>query len=213
MDSQVSPDRAVARYFVSLGPSAAVVHIVGPSSFGNCRALARFLELHVSAVRKKQLYVNLDGCVSMDSTVAGLIAKCAFDLVEGNRWGRVAIINPQPRVHEMLVNLGLGHIADFIDTLPSGVAPGMDSLSRYVDAFGACPAPEIFRAHEALIALDESNVERFADVLAALRDDPAMAREPAVASPATPAAGPGPGLFGVPRGRIKFDAKSAMRRF
>lgn len=203
MDTHSTPDRANARYFVSLGPAVAIVHLFGSAGFGNCRAFARFLEMHAAAVRKKQLYINLDACSAMDSTVAGLIAKCAFDLSKGDRLGRVAVVNPQPRVHEMLVNLGLGHIADFVTELPAGVAPGMDALSRYVDAFGACPPHEIFRAHEALIALDESNVDRFADVLAALREEPGMQAEAAAASTV---AFPPP--MSVKRGRIKFDTRA-----
>lgn len=174
MDALSPRERDNARYFVSFGPAVTIVHILGDAGFGNCRALARFFERHVATMRKSRLYINLADCSGMDSTVAGLIAACAFDLSGCGPALRVALVSPSVRVREMLMNLGLAHIVDFENDPPAGISQVMDSLGHYANAFGACPANVIFRAHEALVALEESNVERFADVFAALREDPTM---------------------------------------
>ena len=45
MNPGITADRTQSRYFVSLGPHVILVHIVGPASYLNCRALGRFLDL------------------------------------------------------------------------------------------------------------------------------------------------------------------------
>ncbi len=120
---------------------------------------------------QRKLCVNMAGCTALDSTVAGLLAKCAYDAVEGHEWGKVGIIRASSRTREVLLNLGLGQVLEFMDDLPPGTVPNMEEISRYVQQSGACAPQDIFLAHEALIALDESNVEKFADVINSLRDD------------------------------------------
>lgn len=202
MNPEITPDRTQCRYFVSTGPAVVVVHLFGPASYLNSRPLGRFLEIEAARQVRRKVYFNLGGCTSLDSTVAGLIAKCAFDAASGHAWGRVGVVKPQARVHAVLLNLGLGHIAEFQEAMPVGTGANMESLTRYVEVTGACPPSEIFQAHEALIALDESNVERFGEVILAMRNDPG----PDAAS--TPPASSVPGAPAAERGRIKFDTRA-----
>lgn len=190
MTPSVAESRDTCRYFVSIGPSVVVLHAHGRASMQNCRAFARFLEIHAQSAPGKRLYFNFAKCPSVDSTVAGLIAKSAYDRVQGSEWGRVGIINASERVQDTLRSLGLRRVADFLRLPEESVPPGQDALADHVDVSGACLPDEIFRAHEALIVLDESNVDRFADVLCALRDDPAMscALESAMIPPPEPPA-------------------------
>lgn len=212
MDHQIkSPSTSEGescRYFVSAGPSLVVVHVLGASSYLNCRAFGRFLEIQQKGrAFKRRLCLNLASCVSLDSTVAGLIAKSAYDGEEEHRWGRVGIVRASARVRVVLLNLGLGPVLDFLDEAPEGAGLGMESISRYVDISGACPPEEIFLAHEALVALDESNVERFSAVFEALHDDPGLAP---VASEPAPAFAPPP--MPEERKRIRFDVGAALGR-
>lgn len=197
MTADIPPDQTATRYFVSLGPQTIVVHLLGRPSYLNCRAMGRFLEIQARKNPGRRLFFNLTECVTLDSTVAGLIAKSAFDAASGHEWGRVGIIRAQPRVRAVLTNLGLGHIADFLEETPPGAGMRFEDLSRFADAVGTCSPEEIVTAHEALIALDESNVERFGDVILALRNDP-DGLQPVVEPPPETAKDP------LKPGRIKF---------
>lgn len=185
-----------------------VVHVLGAASYLNCRAFGRFLEIQQRGrAFRRRLCLNLSGCTSIDSTVAGLIATCAYDAEDGHRWGRVAIIRASARIRVVLLNLGLGQILDFLEDMPEGAGAGMESIARFVDIGGACQPEEIFRAHEALVALDESNVERFSAVFEALRDDPGVAVK-AADSPAKPLP-VAPPPIPEERRRIRFDPRAA----
>ncbi len=199
-----SPDNAACRYFVSAGASVVVVHVLGAASHLNCRPFGRFLEIQQTGrAFRRRLCLNLSGCTSLDSTVAGLIAKCAYDAEDGHRWGKVCLVRATPRMREVLVNLGLSPVLEFSEDMPEGAGPGMESISRYVKGEPACAPEEIFRAHEALVALDEANVERFADVFEALRDDPGG--KPSGGG--NPVSAPPPPLR-EERKRIRFDTRA-----
>jgi anti-anti-sigma factor len=189
----------VPSLLVAVVDHAAIVKVNGRANFTTSVTFKRlFNELRERGFER--FVLDLSDCVTMDSTFLGVLAGTALKLSErrGFRNGdsKLSLVNPNPRVADLLDNLG---VADLFRTLrceapvpanaelaPATVAePSREELSR------AC-----LEAHEILMQLSPENALRFKDVTHFLAEDlkkvTAQAEE-SEKKPETNGAGRGPG--------------------
>jgi len=120
--------------------------------------------------------VDLSGCELMDSTFMGTMAGIALRLREIGS-GSLTVLNANVRNQSLLENLGLDHL--FESELAPGVEPASAPDRSRQHKLEQPPAgadnqrSTILSAHEALIAADPTNENRFKDVLELLKQDPA----------------------------------------
>lgn len=156
-------------YNVATGGDAILVVIRGRATYTTCRAFGEFLEAAPNCGRRN-LIIDLKDCVSIDSTVLGLIAGAATDFSKAE--GSLCIQNATGRIREVIVNLGL---PELLTLLPEGeTVPAADALfSAEMETKTAAPARNstILHAHETLMDANPENIARFKDVVAFMRED------------------------------------------
>lgn len=161
--------QSATSYLVATGGDAFLVLIRGRANYMTCRAFGEFLETAPETGRRT-LILDMKDCVSLDSTVLGLIAGAAEDFRKIG--GELCIQNASGRVRDVIVNLGL---PELLTLLPEGeTVPVADALiNAEMEAKGLAPAATgaILHAHETLMAANPENVARFKDVVAFMRDD------------------------------------------
>jgi anti-sigma B factor antagonist len=123
------------------------------------------------------IVVDMEACVSMDSTFMGAIASLGFASQKSEN-PRLVLINLGSAAAAMLKGLGVDRI---LKIYPAGALPaGMGDLSRLVQSLrpveAAAPgardmAALMYDAHDTLTRVDPENMRRFKDVLAFLRED------------------------------------------
>ncbi len=162
-----------AKILVYVGPGFACVKISGHANFTfslNFRTL-------VSELQQKGygcFVIDLSECLLMDSTFLGVLAGIGLKLAgddAGNGHGEVELLNPNPRISELLDHLGVlplfkvkrevRDLAGVAETsLPEPAAPSRVELKR------AC-----LEAHQTLMALNPANVAKFKDITQFLAED------------------------------------------
>lgn len=164
-----------AKLLVFVSEELACIRIVGRANFNSS---IEFQTL-VRELLKQQytcFLLDLTECLLMDSTFLGVLADFglkASDGQDGERNGHsIELINPNPRISDLLENLGMAHLFEMINgpvNLPEGCsshtiaetpAPTRDEVKR------TC-----LRAHETLMALSPANATRFKDVATFLAED------------------------------------------
>jgi anti-anti-sigma factor len=147
----------------------ATARIIGKGSFKNARLLKNYAD-QVRADGIKQIVLDLQECLHMDSTFMGVIAGIA---VGQKRNGSPApkVINANPRALELLNSLGLGQILD-IDPERNSVQP--NTYNELKPPSEGCNKDEVtetmLEAHQTLVNVDKSNAAKFQDVITFLKD-------------------------------------------
>ncbi len=145
-----------------------VVKIVGRASFQNVVPLKEFLKASYEA-GKSTFVFDFHQCTGMDSTVLGVLAGCALELRRMEPKGSLVLSRLGDRNMELVRNLGLHRIAT--------VDMGNSDLSR--NATTSLTSEQLneienarlcLEAHENLIEADESNREKFQDVITYLKN-------------------------------------------
>jgi anti-anti-sigma factor len=122
----------------------------------------------------KHIILELCDCIIMDSTFLGVLAGIGLKFSEATQRGEkcsVEIANPNPRMTEILENLGVLHLFKVITTShPESekfepLASDGDGASR-VEVTRNC-----LEAHKILMNLNAANVGKFKDVAQFLADD------------------------------------------
>jgi anti-anti-sigma regulatory factor len=145
-----------------------VIRVNGRASYLNCAPLRDFFSVILTQGRRS-IVIDFANCISMDSTFLGIVAGAAMDLADMEPPGRMAMEGLGPRNMDLIRNLGLHKIAD-VSGLPAvaGAAAGERPLAS--DSMGKEERTRmIIDAHTRLASVDESNAERFQDVLAFLK--------------------------------------------
>ena len=159
-----------AKLSVLVGKDFACVKIAGRANF---MFSPDFKTLLAELIQKGygHFIIDLSECVLMDSTFLGVLAGFGIKLNKpaASPDGYIELSNPNPRVTELLENLGVLQLFK-ISMVPCNCPERC-----------ACPAPvnpsheEITRtsleAHQALMAVNPDNVPRFKDVTQFLAED------------------------------------------
>lgn len=185
------PEKPV--FLVDVRSDPVAVKIAGRACFQNSACLSEFFSEMIKSGRRR-FVLDFEGCASMDSTFLGVLAGTALELRRLDPPGSVVLCRIGARNLELVRNLGLHRImtvdSECALTQESGIKPD-PQLHRImtVDSEGACSSPEsatealeagnrgaevenarlVLRAHEALIAVDPKNREKFQDVLEFLK--------------------------------------------
>ncbi len=173
MTSAAPPDELLVRWL----PDAAILRVVGRGSF---KCAPAFKEFAAAALDRgaRLLVLDLTACVGMDSTFMGVMAGLALRL-RGVAGGRVVCVNLSPHTRGLLATLGLDLLVQtaMAGQTPPELQPLLADAPR--QEIGGAPADSaaMLEAHENLVAASASNLPRFKDVLACLRED--VRRHPA----------------------------------
>jgi len=162
-----------AKLLVLVGKQFACIKIVGRANF-NSSLDFQTLITELPGKGFCCFVIDLSECVLMDSTFLGVLAGFGLKLRGGGDdadAARVTLLNPNPRVTELLENLGVSGLfritqgqltpPETLETSPHNPCqPSREKLAR------AC-----LEAHETLMAINPENVSRFKDVAKFLAED------------------------------------------
>ena len=114
---------------------------------------------------KTRFAVDFRNCLSVDSTFLGIVAGASLELSDLEPPGEMILASLGPRNMEVVRNLGLNKIATVVDALEiQSVVDGEHSLGE--DKIGKDERVRmIVEAHKKLVKCDETNAERFQDVI------------------------------------------------
>jgi len=146
-----------------------VVRIDGRACFQNSACLKDFI---TEMIRQGRTRFVLDflHCTSMDSTFLGVLAGAALQLRKSAPPGKIVCARVGERNLELIRNLGLHRLV----TVDSGTFPM--NFNEQCIPLRDCDHSEVenarlvLEAHENLVTTDESNRNKFQDVLAFLRN-------------------------------------------
>lgn len=146
-----------------------VVRVNGRANYMNSGPLRDFFST-LQEQGRSHIVIDFRNCISVDSTFLGIVAGAALELTELDPPGELKLTALGPRNMELIRNLGLHRIATVEDTPPEEtpstdreVALAQDKTDREERT------RMIVDAHQNLVQCDESNAERFQDVLTFLR--------------------------------------------
>ena len=162
-----------ARLLVLVGEKFSCVKIIGRANFTSSIDFKTLL----NELREKgynYFVLELSECVLMDSTFLGVLAGFGLKMSQGqaeHRDGTIELLNPSPRITELLENLGVLHLFKLNEGLltpPQGTEtrthtccnPNKEEVTR------AC-----LEAHRTLMEINPDNVRRFKDVTQFLAQD------------------------------------------
>jgi anti-anti-sigma factor len=140
------------------------IRIEGRGNFQSSGSIRKFVQAMIQRGRR-QFVVDLAACDHMDSTFMGTLTGISQNLRDLGQ-GSLTVINVAPRNVDLMENLGLNFLF--------GVEAAGPTLRRPLEEeMKLMPLPLdvhadkdiILAAHEALIAANPSNAERFKDVL------------------------------------------------
>jgi anti-sigma B factor antagonist len=160
----------IPQLLVAVIDGAPVIRITGRANF----TLSVDFKRLINSLRERghrRFALELSGCQMMDSTFLGVLAGLGLKTAGpgGEPDGAVCLIGANPRILDMLDNLGVRQLFRALE-LPTAA----DARYEAVDCTGAAKA-EVSRtcleAHELLMALNPANVARFKDVTAFLAED------------------------------------------
>lgn len=157
-----------------------IVRICGRANFSTSVDFKKVVA-HLRDRCGNRLLFDLSECSLMDSTFLGVLASMAIQAStprNGEAAEKLRLLNPTPRVIELLDNLGVMHLFEVVkeeagDHNFQKVEPGPQPNSREM-------ARNCLEAHQTLMDLNPENARRFKDVAAFLEED---ARKPASEKP------------------------------
>lgn len=149
--------------------SAVWMRIEGRGSFQNSPALKEF-SLGMIEKGRRHFVVDLKNCPAMDSTFMGTLAGLAMrlrDTGDGSLW----VVNRNARNADLLAGLGLDALFSDQPLPCAEVAECSEAIHRAADK--ASTREVMHEAHDACIAVDPRNADKFRDVLDHLKDSAA----------------------------------------
>jgi anti-anti-sigma factor len=164
---------SAANLSVWVGDQIVCVKIAGRASF-TCSVDFRTLLTTLWQQGHNRFVLDLTKCQLMDSTFLGVLAGLGLRFTqEPNGYGpsTIELLNPSPRIADMLDNLGVNHLFQTVrgPTAETERLDCVEQLSSNVDR------KEISRtcleAHKLLMDLNPANVPKFKDVTRFLEED------------------------------------------
>jgi anti-anti-sigma factor len=152
--------------FADTESGAAVwIRVEGKGSFQNSPALKEFSRKMI-AENRRQFIVDLRNCPALDSTFMGTLAGLAMrlrDAGDGSLW----VINRNERNAELLSGLGLDALFSDQPLPCPEVAECSQAIHHAADK--AATRAVMHEAHDACVAVDPRNADKFRDVLEHLK--------------------------------------------
>src|SRR5436190_12564259 len=162
-----------ANLLVWVGDKNACIKIAGRASFNSS---LDFKTLINGLAQKgfSRFVLDLTDCPLMDSTFLGVLAGLGLKFGSARNGDPVAtieLLNPKPRIQDLLENLGVTHLFKIIN----GQEPAAGKMNP-VDSGSAKPdRKEISRtcleAHQTLMDINPANIPKFKDVAQFLAED------------------------------------------
>jgi anti-anti-sigma factor len=158
---------------------AAIVKIKGRANFTTSVTFKRLVtELQERGF--ESFVLDLSECVTMDSTFLGVLAGAALKLSHSDHAvanargqpgaSRVRLFNPNPRVSDLLDNLGVSDLFGTVRCQPRSVeefqTPSEEAQPSREEISRTC-----LEAHQLLMDLNPENVSKFKDVTQFLAED------------------------------------------
>ncbi len=140
------------------------IRVEGRGSFQNSPALKDFSRKLMEEGRRKFI-VDLKNCPALDSTFMGTLAGIAIRLRDADG-GELWVVNRNARNAELLSGLGLDPL--FSDK-PLSAARGECREAIHHPADKAAAREAMAEAHEACVAVDPRNADKFKDVIEHLK--------------------------------------------
>ena len=144
------------------------VRIQGRGNFQGSGALKKFVHAMIQR-GYREFIVDLAACDHMDSTFMGTLTGISQNLRHLGQ-GSLRTVNVSPRNVELLENLGLNFLFEVEPLEAELKRPAEQGAEMMVLPSESGPEKElILAAHEALVAANPLNAERFRDVLEYLK--------------------------------------------
>jgi anti-anti-sigma factor len=160
---------SAAKLLVAVEGPRAIIRACGRASF-TCSADFKRLVYDLFDRGCREFVLELSECSIMDSTFLGILVRFAGKLDEsGGAAHRMTLWNPSARILELLGSLGM---EEFFR-----VQQGQQPLAAKCDEVAASPSDKTentrvaLDAHQALMAANTANVNRFKDVARFLAED------------------------------------------
>ncbi len=156
-------------YLVDAYSDPVVIRIDGRACFQNSACLRDFIT-EMLRQGKTRFVLDFQTCTSMDSTFLGVLAGAALDLKKSAPGGSLVLARVGQRNLELIRNLGLHRLLTVDAT---------DFPMNFNQCATALPCAEhsdleqarlVLESHENLVTADESNRNKFQDVLAFLKN-------------------------------------------
>jgi len=161
----------VSNLLVWVGDRDACIRISGRASF-NSSLDFKTLVNGLSQKGFSHFVLDLSDCLLMDSTFLGVLAGIGlkFDATR-NGDTHLELLNPNPRILDLLENLGVGHLFKVL----KGAEPATEKMSPVEPANGPADRKEVSRtcleAHKTLMEVNPANIPKFKDVAQFLAED------------------------------------------
>jgi anti-sigma B factor antagonist len=155
-----------ASLMVGLFDRCVCIKVSGKASFA-CGMDLKTVVGRLSTQGYDHFALDLRECPMMDSTFLGVLSGVGLQFVTPSN--QVCLVNPPPRIRELLDGLGVSHLFRFLEKEPAteaGFTPVCKEEPTRVEITRTC-----LEAHKLLMALNPENVCRFKDVALFLAED------------------------------------------
>jgi anti-sigma B factor antagonist len=164
-----------AKLLVYVDKQLACIKIVGRANFTSSIEFKTLL----NELMEKEFscfLLDLSECVLMDSTFLGVLAgfglKMAAPSSDQQNQRLIELLNPNPRIAELLENLGVSHLFKVVN----GVAALPQEIAAHTPSECAQPTRDqvkrtCLEAHKTLMDIDPANILKFKDVTQFLAED------------------------------------------
>lgn len=152
-------------YRVHATPDRAFVKVYNKASYLNCDPLRKFFE-EQSKSGQKRFVVDFKNCSSMDSTFLGILVSVALKIRSLDNGGSMILLNLRGRNLETVCNLGIHQITEVSSEEVNDLGQ-LEQLCQ--NSSGDTVSSEtIYKAHKALMNLNDKNLKVFSDVVSFL---------------------------------------------
>lgn len=165
---------ASAKLLVFVKGPVACIKIAGRANFTSSFDFKLLVE-ELCEKGVTRFVLDLSECVLMDSTFLGGLAGFGLKMSRCESAGgqSIELMNPNPRISELLENLGVIHLFKVI-TCPDNIL--QEGQPPVVAIPGARPTREeitsnCLKAHLTLMEIDEANIPKFKEVATFLAED------------------------------------------
>ena len=149
-------------YRVHVTPDRAFVKVSNKASYLNCEPLRKFFEEQTKSGQKRFI-IDFKTCTSMDSTFLGILVSVALKIRSNQDGGSMVLLNLTGRNLETLCNLGIHQITE----VSSEKINDLEQLENLAQkpAESSVQSDTVYKAHKALMNLNDKNLKVFSDVV------------------------------------------------